>query len=97
MTPPEIAALAPPRRRFAVIACMRREALFASGVQPSGTLTAETVAEAISCAVRRLGAAGCRDRMAQEFGDHPDVAAGRMRWVCKVLQASADARPAVTS
>jgi hypothetical protein len=57
------------------------EALFASPLQPSDTLTAETVADAIGCTVLRLGPAGCASHMAQEFGDHPEVATDRMRWV----------------
>jgi len=59
----------------------RCEALFASGLQRSDTLTAEAVAEAISRAVREFGLRGCVSRMAQEFGDHPEAAADRMRWV----------------
>ena len=55
-------------------------ALFASGLQPSDAPTAETVAQAINGAIRRLGVHGCVARMAQEFGDHPDAAATRMRW-----------------
>jgi len=55
-------------------------ALFASGLQPSDALTAETTAQAIDRAIRRLGVRGCVARMAQEFGDHPDAAASRMRW-----------------
>jgi hypothetical protein len=57
------------------------EALFASGLQPSDATTAEAVAQAITIAVRLFGADGCAGRMAQEFGDHPEVAAERMRWV----------------
>ncbi len=59
----------------------RCEALFASGLQRSDTPTAEAVAEAISRTVRQFGLRGCVSRMAQEFGDHPEVAADRMRWV----------------
>jgi hypothetical protein len=55
-------------------------ALFASGLQPSEAPTAETVAQAINRAIRRLGVRGCVARMAQEFGDHPDAAAARMCW-----------------
>ena len=55
-------------------------ALFASGLQPSDAPTAETVAQAINRAIRRLGVHGCLARMAQEFGDHPDAAATRMCW-----------------
>ena len=35
----------------------------------------QDVAEAISHAVRRLGARDCAGRMAQEFGDHPQAVA----------------------
>ena len=59
----------------------RCEALFASGLQRSDALTAAGVAEAISGAVRRFGTRGCAGRMAQEFGDHPQAAAERMRWI----------------
>ena len=57
------------------------EALFASPLQPSDALTAETVADAIGSTVRRLGAAGCTSHVAQEFGDHPETATCRMRWI----------------
>jgi hypothetical protein len=57
------------------------EALFASSLQPSDTLTAETVADALGSTLRRLGAAGCNCYMAEEFGNHPEEAAQRMRWV----------------
>ena len=57
------------------------EALFASPLQPSDVPTAETVTEAIGSTVRRLSAAGCISRVAQEFGDHPEEAADRMRWI----------------
>jgi hypothetical protein len=57
------------------------EALFASPLQPSDTLTAETVADAIVSTIRRLGAAGCTSRVAEEFGNHPEEAADRMRWI----------------
>ena len=57
------------------------EALFASALQQSAAPAAESVAAAISRAVRRFGTRGCVSRMAQEFGDHPQAAAERMRWV----------------
>ena len=69
------------------------EALFASRLQRSDAPTAEMVAEAIRATVRRLGAAGCLCQMAEEFGDHPEQAAERMRWVRLLLaQALAAAR-----
>jgi hypothetical protein len=63
----------------------RCEALFASGLQRSDTPTAEMVAEVISHTVRQLGSRGCADRMAQEFGDHPEMAADRMRWIRQLV------------
>jgi hypothetical protein len=57
------------------------EALFASALQRSAAPAAESVAAAISRAVRRFGTHGCVSRMAQEFGDHSQAAAERMRWV----------------
>jgi len=60
------------------------EALFASPLQRSDTLTAETLADAIGSTIRRLGAAGCRSCVAEEFGNHPEEAADRMRWIRQV-------------
>ena len=57
------------------------EALFASGLQPSDAPTAGMVTTAVNRALQQFGVGGCVGRMAQEFGDHPDVAARRMRWV----------------
>jgi hypothetical protein len=66
----------------------RCEALFASGLQPSDAPTAGMIAAAITCTVRQFGTSGCASRMAQEFGDHPDAAASRMRWVRQLVQAA---------
>ena len=60
-------------------------ALFSSGLQPSDAPTADMVATAISRAVQQFGIGGCAGRMAQEFGDHPDEAAKRMRWVRQLI------------
>jgi hypothetical protein len=60
---------------------LRCEVLFASRLQPSDDPTADMVARAISRTVQQFGIAGCLDQMAQEFGDHPDTAVTRMRWV----------------
>lgn len=62
----------------------RHAALFASGLQRSDVPTAVMAAEAITATLRRFGIHGCLSRMAQEFGDHPDAAAARMRWICQV-------------
>ncbi|HEV2252857.1 MAG TPA: hypothetical protein VGS06_06650 [Streptosporangiaceae bacterium] len=63
----------------------RCQALFSSVLQPSDAPTAEMVAAAISRAVQQYGIGGCAGRMAQEFGDHPDTAARRMRWVRQLI------------
>jgi hypothetical protein len=63
----------------------RCQALFSSGLQPSDAPTADMVPTAISRAVQQFGIGGCAGRMAQEFGDHPDAAARRMRWVRQLI------------
>jgi hypothetical protein len=70
----------------------RHVALFASGLQRSDVPTAVMAAEAITATVRRFGIHGCLSRMAQEFGDHPETAAERMRWICQ-LTAQIPTRP----
>ena len=64
---------------------VRCEALFASALQRSDAATPDVVAEAITRAVRQFGTYGCAGRMAQEFGDHPEAAAERMRWVRRLV------------
>jgi len=68
------------------------EALFASALQPSDSPTADLVAGAISCAVGQFGVRGRAGRMAQEFGDHSDAAASRMRWVRQLAQTTGGGR-----
>jgi hypothetical protein len=63
----------------------RCEALFVSPLQASDALTPEAVTEAINRAIRQLGSRGCAARMAQEFGEHPDLAVLRMRWVQRLV------------
>ena len=56
------------------------DALFVSALQrceqPSGGQIRQAVAETVCT----LGPGGCAERVAQEFGDHPDSAVSRMRW-----------------
>ena len=70
----------------------RCEALFASRLQRSDAPDAEAVAEAIRATIRRFGTRGCAGRMAQEFGDHPEEAAERMRWVRQLVAETTPAR-----
>ena len=70
----------------------RCQALFSSGLQPSDAPTAGMKATAISRAVQQFGIGGCAGQMAQEFGDHPDAAASRMRWVRQLIAQQPAAR-----
>jgi hypothetical protein len=60
-------------------------ALFASSLQRSDSPGPGAVAEAIRVTMQQLGTDGCTGRMAQQFGDHPEAAAARMRWVRSLL------------
>ena len=55
-------------------------ALFASGLTCSDNPGAGPARKVIAAAVRAYGGLGCVQRVAQEFGDHPEVAVDRMRW-----------------
>ena len=65
---------------------VRCAALFASGLQRSDAPTGDAVAEAVQRTVRQFGVRGCEGRMAQEFGDHPEAAMERMRWVRQLVR-----------
>ena len=69
----------------------RCQALFSSGPQPSDAPTADMTATAIS-GVQQSGTGGCAGQMAQDFGDHPDAAARRMRWVRQLIAQQPAAR-----
>ena len=60
-------------------------ALFASGLQRSDVLTSDAVADVVGRAVRQFGIHGCVGLMAQEFGDHPETATNRMRWIRQLV------------
>lgn len=63
-----------------VLAVARAEALFASAVQSSSAPTPAGVRRAVAESFTRLGSRGCAACVAGEYGDHPEVAAARMRW-----------------
>jgi hypothetical protein len=56
------------------------DALFVSALQRCEQPGAGQIRQAVAAAVRTFGPYGCAERVAQEFGDHPDSAVGRMRW-----------------
>ncbi len=56
------------------------DALFVSVLQRCDQPSAGQVQQAIATAMCVFGPRGCAERVAQEFGDHPEVAVTRMRW-----------------
>jgi hypothetical protein len=56
------------------------DALFVSALQRSDEPSAGQVLQAVAAAVHAFGHSGCAERVAQEFGDHPETAVARMRW-----------------
>ena len=62
------------------IQTLHTDALFASPLQRSEDLSVGRIRQAIAAALDGFGAVGCAGRVAQEFGDHPETAAVRMRW-----------------
>jgi hypothetical protein len=67
---------------------VRTEALFASDLQRSQRPSPELIREAVTETVSRLGEGGCAELVAQEFGEHPDSAVGRMRWARNAIQSA---------
>lgn len=69
----------PAQQNFSITACAA-DALFASALQCSDAPSAGQIRQAIDAAIAAFGFMGCTGRVAQEFGDHPETAAARMRW-----------------
>jgi hypothetical protein len=67
---------------------LRTEALFVSHVQRSQHPTIELIRAVVTDTVNRLGEARCAELVAQEFGEHPDCALGRMRWARSAISAA---------
>jgi len=62
------------------ISAVRADALFVSALQRSDEPSAGQVRQAVAAAVAAFGGQGCAERVAQEFGDHPETAVARMNW-----------------
>jgi hypothetical protein len=73
---------------IAVLDDIRTEALFASHLQRSQQPTPELIRAAVTDTVDRLGEARCAELVAQEFGEHPDCAIGRMKWARTAVRAA---------
>jgi hypothetical protein len=67
------------------VSAVRADAVFASALQVSQMPDAGQVKRAIAAAVRQFGGRGCTAWVAQEFGEHPELAAARMRWALQVV------------
>ena len=61
------------------------DAVFVSMLQRSEGPSAGQVRDAVAAALRAYGGRGCAERVAQEFGDHPETAVARMRWARGVV------------
>jgi hypothetical protein len=62
------------------------DAVFASALQRGDEPSAGQVRQAAAAAIRAFGYSGCVERVAQEFGDHPETAVIRMRWARSVAR-----------
>lgn len=67
---------------------LKAEALFASPLQPSAEPTAVQVRGAVLAAILDHGSDGCAALLAQAYGDHPELAAERMRWSLHAVHAA---------
>jgi hypothetical protein len=67
---------------------VRAEALFASDLQRSSAPEPALVRHAVAGALRRYGSEGCTAVVANEFGEHPEVAVARMTWALQAVRAS---------
>ncbi|GGQ50317.1 hypothetical protein [Couchioplanes azureus] len=70
---------------------IRYEALFVSDLQSSQDPSPELIRAAVSETVGRLGEQRCAELVAQEFGEHPDCALGRMRWARHAVRSAYEA------
>ncbi|MEV6601033.1 hypothetical protein AB0M36_29910 [Actinoplanes sp. NPDC051346] len=70
---------------------LRTEALFVSDLQISQHPSPELIRAAVDATVDRLGERGCAALVAQEFGEHPDCALGRMRWARGAVRSAYEA------
>jgi len=75
------------------ISAVWADALFASPLQRGDQPSAGQVLQAVAAAVDVFGPRGCVERVAQEFGDHPETAVTRMRWARELAAEAAIAVP----
>ena len=68
------------------------DALFVAVLQGCDQPSAGQVQQAVATAVGMFGPRGCAERVAQEFGDHPETAVARMRWARELVDEAFSAR-----
>src|SRR5215510_14957213 len=71
-------AMMRPERHQPSVSAVRCEALFVSALQRSEHPDARQVRRAVAAAMRQYG--DCGAQVAQEYGEHPEIAAARMQW-----------------
>jgi len=69
----------------AELAALQAEALFASDLQPSQHPSTRLVCDTVTATVFHLRERGCAERVAAEFGEHPECACQRMRWAVQAV------------
>jgi hypothetical protein len=76
------------------ISIVRADALFVSALQRSEEPSATQIRQAIAAAIREFGARGCAARVAHAYGEHPEIAAPRMRWARALVEGHAEMKSA---
>ena len=69
-----------PEKHQLSVSAERCDALFVSALQRSEHPDPGQVRRAVATAMRQYGDCGCAAQVAQEYGEHPEIAAARMRW-----------------
>jgi hypothetical protein len=74
------------------ISAIWADALFVSALQRCDQPSTGQARQAAAAAMGVFGPLGCAERLAQEFGDHPETAVTRMRWARELAAAAIGGR-----
>ena len=74
------------------ISAIWADALFVSALQRCDQPSTGQAQQAAAAAMGVFGPLGCAERVAQEFGDHPETAVTRMRWARELAAAAIGGR-----
>ena len=72
---------------ISIVQDLAAEALFVSDLQPSQRPSRQMLQETVTAMILRHGSDGCAAAVAEEFGDHPEVAVRRMCWAREKVRA----------